>query len=164
MTIVVEITPLTRQINRYISELRIMWRRFYRVSRGTIFAPFNFDYESSRVTRVSTPRRWFKGGENLSAFAAGIFAHVQRLKTYGRVIFSIRFFTLLLSHFYIFIIPILLLFSPEKERFNFTRYVHLIPQISRIFINRSEEYVFLSWSIPKILYYILRCDIHSNVF
>lgn len=28
-------------------------RRLYHVSRRTIFAPFNFDYESSRVTRVS---------------------------------------------------------------------------------------------------------------
>jgi len=63
-------TSYTANKQVYIG-LRIIWRRLYHVSRGTIFAPFNFDYESSRVTRVSTR----DGGLRVAAIVGGNLRH-----------------------------------------------------------------------------------------
>lgn len=102
--VVIEITPLTWQTSRYISDCES--RRLYRVSRGTIFAPFNFDYESPRVTRVSVR----DGGLRAAAIVVGNLqhsppvssqcAHVQRLKTHEGILSSAR--SLLPMHTYTF--------------------------------------------------------------
>jgi len=48
LQVVIKITPLiSKQVSIYRTRVS---RCLYRVSRGTIFAPFNFDYESPHVT------------------------------------------------------------------------------------------------------------------
>lgn len=103
--VVIEITPLTRQTSRYISDYES--RRLYRVSPGTIFAPFNFDYESPRVTWVSVRG----GGLRAAAIVVGNLqhsppvssqcAHVQRLKTHEGIlslVYSLYQYTRIHSH------------------------------------------------------------------
>jgi len=71
VVVVVEISSFTRQTSSRVKLASANHGAFYRVSRGTIFAPFNFDYESSRVTRVSVR----DGGLRAAAIAAGDLRH-----------------------------------------------------------------------------------------
>lgn len=71
VVVVIVVVEISYTANKYSYIPNRESRRLYRVSRGMIFAPFNFDYESSRITRVSVR----DGGLRAAAIAVGNLRH-----------------------------------------------------------------------------------------